>query len=155
VFLASSAPLHSEGLAQQCARYFEALTRAHSDMLAELRSLERLTNQPELCGQYGAVRWRLAQASLNRRAVWNSIYARLIGCVRTDDATHLRSLQAADIELLRLSTGHIARWSPAVIAQDWPGYCKASRRLRPLIEAQIHAEKRMICPMLQRYSAAA
>jgi hypothetical protein len=87
--------------------------------------------------------------------VWNSVYACLARRAPADDAQALRLIQTADIELLRLSTAHVGRWSAAVIARDWGGYCKASRRLRPLIEAHIYAEKRLIYPMLQRYSAAA
>src|SRR5947209_18579114 len=107
MFLPSSPPPHTESIAQQCVRYFEALKSAHRDVLAELKSLERLTREPSVCQErYGAVRWRLGQASLNRRAVWNSVYACLARRARVDDAHALRSLQVADIELLRLSTAH-------------------------------------------------
>ena len=133
MFLPSSPPPHTESIAQQCVRYFEALKSAHRDVLAELKSLERLTREPSVCQErYGAVRWRLGQASLNRRAVWNSVYACLARRARVRvfawDGVDSRTQAAGSARSVRSPTATAWAFGRGLFGGEWSeGYVLFSR----------------------------
>jgi hypothetical protein len=127
------------------------LQAAHDVLLAAMAVMDAATRgeNPER-NLYSNARWRLSQASLNRRALWRRIFAHMMAKAGARDAAALQSLQSADVELLQKSAAHVGKWTVDKIEADWRGYCESSRAIRQGMEACIGAEKRVLYPLLKR-----
>lgn len=125
------------------------LKEAHAKVLRAIDDLECLTRgrvpAKELLVK---TRWRLSSASLTRRLLWGRIHAYLSRHPDRRFEENLRRLQQVDMELLRISSKHVADWSVDSILADWAGYCRASERIqRAMIEA-IDQERQLLFPLL-------
>lgn len=125
------------------------LNDAHARVLAAIGKLEQLTLGPVPAKDILVnVRWRLSSASLARRLLWGRIHAFLSQQAAQRYEDDLRQLQQADIELLRASSQHVAKWTTEAILADWPGYRVASKRMRRKMIEGIAGEKRLLYPIL-------
>jgi hypothetical protein len=93
-------------------------------------------------------RWQISRASLARRTLWGRILTHLSTRASPEAAVDLRKLQENDINLLRASSQHVARWTIENVMADWSGYAPASRDIRWKMSAAISLEKRLLYPML-------
>lgn len=102
---------------------------------------------------YSNARWRISQASFQRRKLWVDCYRHLRPLVSGSDLTKLESLRLADMELQRSSAAHVERWRPECLQREWAAYCQASSAIRARMNTAIELEKRLLYPLLARYSA--
>ena len=126
------------------------LRHVHELLLRHIAELERITRGPAPEEKrFTKARWNLSRASLKRRMLWARILGYLRPLVGERDASDLRRLQDTDIELLRTSIRHVARWTTENALSDWRGYCAASRIMRGKMAAAIEGERRVLYPMLE------
>ena len=125
------------------------LKNAHDDLLSGLTAMDAVTGEP-LAERYkhSNARWRLSQGGLKTTMALRTIFAFLKPRVSEADAATIRSLQAAEMKLLRHSSAHVGKWAIAGIEADWTGYCIDYRAFRSILMASISAEKRILYPML-------
>ena len=126
------------------------LKKAHRNLLSAIDELASLTRGPlpekeRLVG----VRWRVSDASLIRRLLWGRIHAYLGERADADVERDLRVLQEADINLIRASASHVARWPAEAIIEDWDGYCRASDVMRGAMIDAIAREESLLYPILE------
>jgi hypothetical protein len=124
------------------------LRTLHEDLLAALDALEALTAQPtanetELSG----LRYRLTRISTERRKMIDSLFARLAETAPPDQAAHLRALSLSHRDARMKTTEHIGAWSLRRVADDWPGYCRASAKMRAAMR-QIALEQAVLYPLI-------
>lgn len=130
------------------------LRNAHQNLLAAMDAMNGVTreSQPDRA-RYANARWRISQASLARRTLWNKIYRHLLPRVSSQEAVDLEHLRTADHEMLRHSANHIATWIKARIEADWEGYCEASRAIRWRMKSCLREEQRILYSLLEYNSA--
>ena len=128
----------------------DKLHEAHAKLLSAIGDLARLTRGalPDE-EQLVEVRWQVSEASLIRRLLWGRIHAYLAEHANTDVEPLLRELQDADMQLIRISTEHVGKWTSEAIAADWPGYCRASKAMRGKLIDGVKREKRLLYPILE------
>ncbi len=132
------------------------LREAHAGLVVALAEMERVTHDPAADRlRYSRARWRLSNASLARRALWQRIHHALAGCALGADVRTLAELQEADLALLRASADHIRDWTAPAVEAKWEQYCAASRDIRRKMKAGISAEQRLLYPLLERAARAA
>jgi hypothetical protein len=128
----------------------DELKQAHCKVTAQIANMDAITSPGAKSEGYAAARWRISQASMNRRRA--SLLARvaLIADATEQDKVSLRAIEQADEDLAKRSHAHIAAWAPDRLGADWIGYCSASRRIRLHMLAQISLEQKILYPMLER-----
>lgn len=131
----------------------EELRKAHTTLLDAIDELKTLTLGPiPPKAILVDTRWKVSSASLARRLLWGRILISLSGLVDPDDRATLLRLQDIDIELLRASIKHVAKWTAEAIFGDWSGYCRASESMRSKMMAAISSEREMLYPILGKVS---
>jgi hypothetical protein len=133
----------------------EELREAHLALVAALGEMEAVTRDGAADRlRYSRARWRLSNASLARRALWQGVPRALGDCALDADARIIAGLQQTDLAMLRASADHIRTWTAATVEERWAEYCMASRDIRWKMKAAISAEQRLLCPLLLRFSHA-
>jgi hypothetical protein len=129
------------------------LRAAHCEVLECIAEMERITNgsMPDVT-RYTAARFRISKASLERRSLWQGARRHLESKATPTDCKQLERLAAIDLELGSHSADHVRRWTRDAIEGDWAGYREASRKIRHRMRDCIEAEKRILYPLLARYS---
>ena len=129
------------------------MRRAHHALVAQIANMESLTvgirYEPAACM---AGRWKISQASLARRVLSARICDYLLARRGPHETERLLALRHADRDLLRLSAGHVANWSPQAIGVDWRGYCAASCAIRMRMRKQIFHEESVLYPLLGHWA---
>jgi hypothetical protein len=134
------------------AKMLSELQAAHVKLLAYISEMDRLCQPPAKCAQeLTAARFRLSHASLSRRVLVEQVCGYLGPLVNDTDAQALRSLAKERFDYIVRSTAHISRWPIEKVAQDWSGYCVASRAIRREMARTVETEKSALYAMLQRY----
>jgi hypothetical protein len=127
----------------------DELKAAHANLLRAIEEIDQLTRGPVPSRELlDSIRWRLSKASLSRRLLWGKILCVLSPIVGESIRAELRHLQETDIQLLRDSTQHVAKWTTENIIDDWPAYCRASERMRSKMGDAVAEEKRTLYPIL-------
>lgn len=130
--------------------WLDELKEAHQSLLSAIDELAQLTRGPVPGkGELATTRWRVSAASLSRRLIWGRIHsmlARRVTDLKVD--LDLRHLQETDMNLMRVSTKHVGKWSLDAIIDDWTGYCRASEAMRRKMTDAISEEKRILYPIL-------
>ena len=126
------------------------LQQAHGVLLGAMDAVDILTRGlvPDK-DTLTAKRWNLSKASLARRMLWGKILTGLSPGLSANRTDALRRLQDWDINLLRASTHHVAKWTTEAVLANWSGYCAASRSIRRKMAANLDAEKMILCPILE------
>jgi hypothetical protein len=121
------------------------LKSAHDDLLSGLTAMDAVTSEPLAeRHKHSNARWRLSQGGLKTTIALRTIFAFLKPRVSEAEAAAIRTLQAAEMKLLRHSSTHVGKWAIAGIEADWPGYCSDYRAFRSILMASISAEKRIL-----------
>ncbi len=127
------------------------LEEAHERLFSEIASMDALTQKADVDWPiFCATRWRISEASLVRRTLAARIVDHLAAQLRDSEQTLLRSLKAADQEMLRISAEHVRLWSLKAIQDNWTGYCRDSRVIRSRMTAYLKSEQQVLFPMLRR-----
>ena len=135
----------------ESARLAAELTRAHEELLSELRNMEAIqSNASPDQAQWTSARWKLSRASRRRRMIVNDCYPLAMQSATALELTQLLSLRANDLPMLEKSRSHMEKWSREQIEADWVGYCAASAVIRMGMKERLVAERRIILPLLQR-----
>jgi hypothetical protein len=130
--------------------WLESLKEAHRNLRRAIEELEQLTRGPLPSREHLIdVRWRVSEASLARRLLWGRIHAYLSDHGGAAVERSLRTLQEADIRLLRLSAKHVSEWTSEHITDNWLDYCRASEVMRERMTEAMTAEKRLLYPILE------
>jgi hypothetical protein len=139
------------------AELLRELREAHHALVYALREMEAVTSNPAAADRLrcSGARWRLSNASLSRRVLWQRIHRSLSSCVLGADMRTLAELQETDLALLRASAQHVRTWTAAALDERWAEYCAASRDIRWKMKAAMSAEQRMLYPLLERCSRGA
>lgn len=132
------------------ARQLAELRGAHAQLLESMAALDAITDSPNAL-DYRQARFKLSSTSLSRRMLWQRIFKNLEPSASAAEATALAELHAADFELLRASSDHIAKWPTERIEERWKEYCEASRAIRVKMKSAILAEGRVLYPILERH----
>ncbi len=126
------------------------LRGAHRRLIAEMAAMDRLTAEPladlTLCA---TARWRLGQASLQRRLIAARITDYFLHRLDGRPREQLRHLALADQALLRESSAHLVRWSARSLSEDWPGFRRDSRHMHRKKHAHIIRELALLYPVLE------
>ena len=127
----------------------EEMECAHLALRKAITQLAHLTQgAPPSRGVVVETRWNISSASLGRRSLWHRILAELshhrFDPVRAD----IRSLEDADMELIRRSCAHVARWNIDAVMHDWPGYGVASKAMRDRMTAAMEKEQSVLSTVL-------
>lgn len=138
------------------ATLLDELQDAHDALVRALEEIEAVTREPAANRErFSSARWRLSNASLARRVLWQRIRRSMADCALGADARTLAELHETDRALLRDSAEHVRTWTAAAIEARWDGYCAASRDIRWKMQAAISAERRLLYPLLERFSRSA
>jgi hypothetical protein len=125
----------------------------HGDLLQAMAEMAAVTQAPApVQERYTGARWRLSKVSSARRALWDELYPKIYARADPQQALALAALNKSNIELRRLSSAHINRWSTAAVEADWEGYCEASRIIRWRMMSVVRHERRHVLPMLSQLS---
>lgn len=128
------------------------LEEAHEHLSAALAAMEVATRAPSSeKSDYADARWRLSQASRQRRGLVGRICQQLAPQVAPADAAVLKEHHASDLRMLHASAAHVGKWSMESIEADWAGYCEASRVIRRTMQERLRAEKQLLYPNLRKY----
>ena len=126
------------------------LRGAHRRLIAEMAAMDRLTAEPladlTLCA---TARWRLGQASLQRRLIAARITDYFLHRLDGRPREQLQDLAIADQALLRESSAHLVRWSTRSLSGDWPGFRRDSRDMHRKKHAHIIREQELLYPVLE------
>jgi len=125
------------------------LRTLHEELVTTLAELEGVTHQssfdePTLSN----IRYRLSRVSGARRKLVESLCMELIA--RGEPAEQLRALREENLATRGISTAHIGAWNLPAVANDWPGYCRASATMRARMRRQIEREKLVLYPYLEK-----
>ena len=125
--------------------------QVHGDLEAALSQLDLLTraDTPDEA-VLAQARWRLSRASGARRKLLDTAVTMLLDRVSESDRLELRTLQELNATQLKASTSHIGSWSLREVVADWPGYRRASARMRQSLRDLIAADRASLYPMLER-----
>ena len=127
------------------------LQGTHRDLLEQMANMEAITSERDYdVARLATGRWKISQASLARRTLANRICEYLLRRCEPAEARALKDLQATDRALLRVSAEHVGHWRAAQIAEDWRGYCCASRAVRSRMHAHVAVEQKVLYGILER-----
>lgn len=128
----------------------EALKEAHREVRECMEAMEALASSPGADKQtYTTARYRISRASMARRSSFNRVRATLDSATPMEVAA-IENIARLDRELMASSAKHVRRWSVQAIADDWGGYCAASRSIRRQMADELEAEEAMLFPILKR-----
>jgi hypothetical protein len=135
------------------AELFAELSQVHATLGERITALETLTADalPSKM-EYTSARLRLSQASIDRRSLLNKTLRLLEERSDPPSAAAAAKVRAADGELIAHSVAHLAKWTTEAVANDWRGYCEASRAMRDHMTRTFEAEAAALSPVLQRGS---
>ena len=136
--------------APQPAAILADLELTHSRLLSAIQNLAKTTRRPSPDKlEYSAARFRVSQASLARRTVFRAACTYFEAVASTAEQETISRLRQADSDLGRLASQHVSRWSTERVADQWDGYCCASRDMRRALLKQIELERAMLFPLLR------
>lgn len=132
-------------------------------MLTELKTLH---GQIEICiaelealtvplvpalNEVAAARLKLTRVSRHRTTLLEGkIYPLLLDGACAADKASVEALRDTGKRGLLNSIGHIGRWTLPEIADNWTGYCAASRAMRAAMRKRIEEERAVVYPLLAR-----
>ncbi len=119
---------------------------AHERVLALVAELDELTGAaaPDV-QRIACVRWKLSQASRERRAALDKlVLPPALTRGAPDRPAALRKLREEDAAAIAASAQHIAKWTMDRIVAVWAGYCRASAKMRESMRRRIDAERDLI-----------
>ena len=121
------------------------LANAHQELSRLISALEALMRRPfaEARG-LSALRLQLSKVSRQRSSVLDAILERRIQSASPAELVALLELRRASQLARSASSTHVARWTPAAIAADWSGYCRASQTLRRSMVTQMKHETQLL-----------
>lgn len=97
-----------------------------------------------------SARLKLTQTSRNRtNFLIVDVCPALLAGAPKGDAEQIQLLQQEATRLREQSSHHIGTWNARHIAEDWPGYQRASAEIRKLMTARIEKEKKILYPLLR------
>lgn len=126
------------------------LRSAHRRLIAEMAAMDRLINEDAAdVASCATARWRLGQASLQRRLIAARICDYFLPRLDGERCGQLKQLIFADQALLRESSSHLRRWPTTALQEDWTGFGADSRELHRRKHAHIAMEQKLLYPLLQ------
>jgi hypothetical protein len=129
------------------------LRGAHYQLRIEIAHLDAATcEQHPDAARVATARWRLSQASLQRRRISKMIRDALLPVAAEEVNASLQLLQEADHNLQRKSREHVVAWTSERdrFQRDWLGYCEASRLMRRHMDDYLELEQRILYPLIER-----
>ena len=129
-----------------------SLQSADRHLEACICEMERATSTAE-CDRsgFGHARFRISQASFARRMILAKACAYLAGIATGAHRATVEAVRLHDLECAARSTEHVRNWPPGRIADDWRGYCEASRAIRMMMRQAMRAEQQALLPLLRIY----
>jgi hypothetical protein len=123
----------------------EEMECAHVALTKAIAQLAHLTaGAPPARGVVVETRWNISSASLARRSLWHRILAELSNHRFDPVRADIRLLEDADMELIRRSCAHVARWNIDAVMRDWAGYRVASKVMREKMTAAMEKERAVL-----------
>jgi hypothetical protein len=104
--------------------------------------------------RYTRARYRISNASLKRRQLFDRICTHLEGCLSSGNAARLRTLRQNDRDYLRHSAGYVTKWTPDAVFASWPGYSKEAKDLQRHMEQVLEEQLRLLTTLLMRHGYA-
>ena len=126
--------------------------RQHHEKIGDLlTALEVLCQAPHAdIVKVSAVRIELTRASRARSAFLNTaVYPKVLRTCPPDKRMALEKLKSDGLLMLVRSGDHIRHWTSRAIAENWPGYCRASAAARQTMRDRIALEAQLIYPLLK------
>ena len=122
------------------------LEQAHAHQLALIADLDGLTAQPVPdVPRLANVRWKMSQASRERRHILNSIvYPDLAKRLVPAEAEMVKRLREKETVAMAASAQHIAKWTMDRIVADWAGYARDSSAMRASLRKRMAAEMEVL-----------
>jgi hypothetical protein len=150
----SLAERHSEQLSV-AQELWEELDAAHAEILREMASMHAVqaSAQPSP-DQWAYARWKLSRASRRRRTCVERAYPVALAEATAFERARIVQLREQDPMMLARSRDHVSAWPPERIAEDWAGYCAASRAIRAGMTERVRAEQDVLIPILKRLGTA-
>ena len=132
------------------------LVAIHAELRAAIAALEIVLSPllPDDEAASGA-RLRLSRVSSRRYSLIQCQIYPSLHDVSAEDARKIADLQTQTAALLVQSSEHIGQWTRRAIGADWPGYKRASARMRSDMLGRIADESAILYPLLKAKTARA
>ena len=118
------------------------------ELLAALGALEELNARDDFdLKVLAGVRYRISRTIVARRKLVDALLRKIIA-QGGENAEIARAENERSMAVRARYTAHVGAWTPAAVAQDWPGYCAASADLRALIRTKLAQQKPVLYPWL-------
>lgn len=123
---------------------------AHRELLEAMRAMEELTR----AGTPGALRFshtrlRVTRASMERRELFRRVVDQLSRNSTAATGRTVALLQQHDVELMEMTSAHVAVWTGDRIKGDWDGYCRSTSEIRARSRENIKRETELLYPLLR------
>jgi hypothetical protein len=130
----------------------DQLRHAHQQLEIALAGMDQAVQAHSAeKSDYAMARWKLSQASRNRRTLVGRICQQLMPLVPPLESETLRNHHSDDLQMLHRSAAHVGRWTMDNIEADWAGYQEASRQIRATMSERLETEKKRLYPILERF----
>ena len=93
-------------------------------------------------------RLRMSQARHAKRRLVQKACEFLLSDASGAAVQSIRGIQDENSHYFRVSIEHVLYWTPHMLRTDWPGFCKASRKMRAKMKHLTTVEQRLLLPML-------
>jgi len=100
--------------------------------------------------RYTRARYRISNASLRRRQLFDRLCTHLKPRLSTADAARLGTLQQQDREYLRHSARYVTKWTPKEVFASWPSYAADAKDIQRHLEEVVDEQLRVLTPLLIR-----
>jgi hypothetical protein len=137
-----------------------------ADLLAEVENvyahlIDCLTEMREVTNgpvpepfRYTRARYRISNASLKRRQLFDRICRLLEPRLSAANAARLRELRQKDREYLRHSASYVTKWTPAAVFASWQSYSSEAKDIQRHMQQVVEEQLRLLTTLLMRYGYA-
>ena len=104
--------------------------------------------------RYTRARYRISNASLKRRQLFDRICTELEPRLSGADSARLRALRQKDRAYLHHSANYVTKWTPDAVFADWRSYSEEAKDIQRHMEEVAEEQLRVLTPLLMRYGRA-
>ena len=104
--------------------------------------------------RYTRARYRISNASLKRRQLFDRICSHLAPRLSIADAARLRTLRQKDRAYLHHSATYVTKWAPEAVFASWPSYSEEAKDIQRHLQEVAEEQLRVLTPLLMRHGCA-
>ena len=104
--------------------------------------------------RYTRARYRISNASLKRRQLFDRLCTHLAPQLSAGDAARLRTLRQKDRAYLHHSASYVTKWTPGAVFGSWRRYSEEAKDIQRHLHEVAEEQLRVLTPLLMRYGYA-